>query len=129
MRRLFIFCLAFVLLSLGGCYLRLGDFTLVSTKNLGRTYSPVSQRVSGEDCSHRLLFIPLGSLNPSIEEAADRAVRKATGADMLTNVSVYRDLLDLYIYARTCARVEGDPVNTASAQPQLPPRPAAPTTN
>jgi hypothetical protein len=76
-----------------------------------------------------LLFIPLGSLNPSIEEAADRALRKATSADMLTNVSVYRDLLFLYIYSRTCARVEGDPVSTASAQPQPPPRPAAATTN
>ncbi len=108
--------LALCALLLGGCSMRLGSFTMASTKNLGNQYTALQRDVSGEDCTHLILFIPVsGSLNPSLQEAVDRAVAQVPNGDMMTNVTVYRDILFTEIYTRECVRVDGDVVSTASA--------------
>ena len=68
--------LALVLISLliAGCSIRLGSFTVASTKNLGYTYPLLQRDVTGEDCVQTILFIPLGTLNPNLQDAVDRAV-------------------------------------------------------
>lgn len=66
------------------------------------------------DCVHNLLGIPLGSLVPNIEEATDRALATAPGANALTDAVVYSEPLFLLVYARSCFRVSGDAVKLTS---------------
>jgi hypothetical protein len=101
--------------TLSGCTTRIGAFTFASTKNLGVAYAPLQTRVEGEDCVTIILFIPLGTLNPNIQDAVDRAVEKVPNGDMMTNVTLNEDLLFTLIYNRVCVRVTGDVVNTLAS--------------
>lgn len=105
--------LAVVLLS--GCTTRIGAFTFASTKNLGVAYAPLQTRVEGENCVSIILLIPLGTLNPNIQDAVDDAVQKVPNGDMMTNVTLSEDLLFTLIYNRRCVRVTGDVVNTRAS--------------
>lgn len=100
---------------LSGCTTRIGAFTFASTKNLGVAYAPLQTSVEGEDCVTIILFIPIGTLNPNIQDAVDRAVEKVPNGDMMTNVTVNEDLLFTLIYNRRCVRVTGDVVNTLAS--------------
>lgn len=116
MKGAILFCAA---VWLSGCTTRVGAFTFASTKNLGIAYSPLQTRVEGEDCVQSILFIPMGTLNPNIQDAVDRAVETVPNGDMMTNVTVNEDLLFTLIYNRRCVRVTGDVVSTlASASSQ-----------
>jgi hypothetical protein len=106
--------LAFALLS--GCTTRIGAFTFASTKNLGVAYPPLQTNVEGEDCTTLILFIPLGTLNPNIQDAVDRAVEKVPNGDMMTNVTLNEDLLFTLFYNRVCVRVTGDVVDTKASR-------------
>ncbi len=97
---------------LSGCTTRIGAFTFASTKNLGVAYPPLQTSVGGEDCVDMILFIPIGTLNPNIQDAVDRAVEKVPNGDMMTNVTLTEDMLFTLIYNRVCVRVTGDVVNT-----------------
>ncbi|MBI3767763.1 MAG: hypothetical protein HY271_04610 [Deltaproteobacteria bacterium] len=98
---------------LAGCTVRLGDLTFASTKNLGYTYPPLARSVRGENCAYNILGIPLGTLNPNIQDAVDEAVRKTPNGDMLINASFHNDILIAILYGYNCIRVDGDVVNTA----------------
>jgi hypothetical protein len=100
-------------LMLSACSTRIGDLTLASTKNLGTAYKPIQSRVRGEDCTHMILFIPLGSLQPNLEEAVDRAVGQVPEGDMMTNARIYQDTLFTLLYNRGCIRVDGDVAKSA----------------
>ncbi len=54
-----------------GCTFSLGGFPLASSKNVRFETETLRRGVEGRDCVYMLLFIPLGSLNPNIEEATD----------------------------------------------------------
>jgi hypothetical protein len=101
--------------TLSGCTTRVGSFTFASTKNLGVAYAPLQTRVDGEDCVTLILFIPLGTLNPNVQDAVDRAVEKVPNGDMMTNVTLNEDFLFTLIYNRRCVRVTGDVVNTLAS--------------
>ena len=109
MKRVFLF-LAIAMIS--GCTTRVGAFTFASTKNLGVAYTPLQTGVEGEDCVNIILFIPIGTLNPNIQDAVDRAVEKVPNGDMMINVTLDEDFLFTLIYNRECVRVTGDVVNT-----------------
>ncbi|MGO9268319.1 MAG: hypothetical protein ACLQBA_26105 [Candidatus Binataceae bacterium] len=100
---------------------RVGSLTLASTKNLGYTYAPVEERVSGEDCATNILGIPLGSINPNVQEAVDHAVSQTPNGDMMTNVSIHDDLIFTLLFNQACVKVQGDVVRStntiASAYP------------
>lgn len=96
--------------ALGGCSLRMGDLNAVSAKNIGLNAQTVRSHVEGRDCVHNVLGIPIGSLVPSIEEATDRALASAPGANALTDAVLYQEPLFLLVYARSCFRVTGDAV-------------------
>ncbi len=100
---------------LSGCTTRIGAFTFASTKNLGVAYAPLQTRVEGEDCIDMILFIPIGTLNPNIQDAVDHAVEKVPNGDMMTNVTLTEDMLFTLIYNRVCVRVTGDVVNTRAS--------------
>jgi len=81
----------------------------------GSCYAPLQTRVEGEDCVDMILFIPIGTLNPNIQDAVDRAVEKVPNGDMMTNVTLTEDMLFTLIYNRVCVRVTGDVVNTRAS--------------
>jgi hypothetical protein len=110
-------------LLLAGCYRRLGDFTVISTRSLAGAHAPAGPRVTGEDCTYAIFVVPLGSLNPSIEGATADALRKVPDAYMLANLKVSYDPLITFAYNRFCVRVEGDAVRAPAASPPPPQAP------
>jgi hypothetical protein len=111
MKRLFVLGIAFITaMGLSSCSQRIGDFTLLSTKNaeIGQKYVRVSnqEKVVGIDSKPIIVIIPMGT--PNIKEAVDRALEKY-GAQVLTNVVVYYDYYYIpYIYGEMKYRVEGE---------------------
>lgn len=91
-----------------GCATRLGDLSLVASKSVGLTPEVMQRGVEGEDCVHLLLFLPLGSLNPNLQEAMDNALAKVPEANAMSDLAVYNDTVFTLIYNRTCLRVRGD---------------------
>jgi len=94
---------------------RMGSLTLATTKNIGYTYSSLQQHVIGEDCAENILGIPLGSMNPNVQEAIDKAVSQVPSGDMMTNVTVHDDLFFALLYNQVCVRVDGDVVRSTNS--------------
>lgn len=73
------------------CIYRLGDLTIMSTKNIELSkigmYEKCSERSIGEDKVYLIFFIPIGM--PSIEEACDRAIESAGGTFLTDAVVTY----------------------------------------
>lgn len=92
----------------GGCALNYGDLNLVSPRNVEFSTETLRRGVEGRDCTYSLLFLPLGSLNPNIEEAVDRALAKVADANVLTDVAIYNDAVITLLFNRSCLRVKGD---------------------
>ena len=101
---------------LAGCTQRIGQMTLLSTKNIPNTPKPIQQHVRGEDCIHQILFIPIGSLNPTLDQAIDNALEKVPGGDAMTDLQIHQDNLFLYFYNRICMRVDGTVVSFGPRQ-------------
>jgi hypothetical protein len=100
--------LLFSLVLLGGCSTRLGNFTVLSTKNtdIGKRFVRTDLRVKGEDGRSIVVVIPMGY--PNIQEAVDRALDKV-GGRLMTDAVVYYDYYYIpYIYGEYKYRVEGD---------------------
>ena len=72
----------FVLLPafLSGCSMRIGDFTVGSSRNIGQL-SQKGDAIEGEDCSSNILgFIPIsGPMMPNFKTAVDKALERAKG--------------------------------------------------
>ncbi len=92
-----------------GCTTRLGDFTILSGENVALNPNPERRSVEGRDCAYRLLFlIPLGSLQPNIEEAMDDAFKAVPDGNIMTDVTIYAEPLFMLLATRNCFRVRGD---------------------
>lgn len=102
--------LLFLVLTATGCSFNMGTLTTASTKNISLPHTVIKKAVEGEDCAKSLLFIPLGSLVPNIQEAADKALAKTTDANALTDVVIYSEPLVFLIYNQVCLKVRGDAV-------------------
>ena len=89
--------MALTLVTLGllsGCTTRVGDLTILSTKNVALQPTTTARNVEGRDCTHMLLFLPLGKLNPTLDEALENAMRDGTAADLaFMNRGGVRDIL------------------------------------
>ncbi|MBN2316689.1 MAG: hypothetical protein JXM79_22365 [Sedimentisphaerales bacterium] len=103
--------LLFVLL--GGCKSRLGDFTLITTKNIDlknfNTHEDIeAEQVVGEDLKHIIFIFPTGV--PHIKEAVDNALEKGN-AYMLVDAALYHEGFYFpYIYGYSKYVVKGTPV-------------------
>ena len=99
--------LLFFALVISGCSVRYGDFTLVSTKNIGQ----ISQKgtpVKGKDCAYYLFsFIPLGNAQPNVKTATDRALEKAKGDLIVDGVVSSEFFFFPYVWMYSCFTVEG----------------------
>lgn len=111
-RSLFLFA---TLLILGACTARIGDLTLISTKNIDLNSSRLDaregKRVEGEDCVYWPLgLIPLGL--PNLEEAVDEALEKGNG-NILVDQVTYQKGYYFVIASVSCIQVEGTVLDAA----------------
>ena len=97
---------------LSGCTTRIGDFTVGSSKNLTHQFEVIKKDVVGKDCVQMILFIPLGTLNPTYDGAIDAALEGVPNADAIVDATFYQDVMFTLIYNETCIRVTGDAVRT-----------------
>lgn len=98
-------------LLLAGCTTRLGDFTVVSSKNMdiGKTHQVKGSRVIGIDKKHIVIVIPTGI--PNMKEAVDEAIEKTPGAVGLSDVTIKQCWWYIpYIYGQQWWEVEGNPI-------------------
>ena len=103
-----IIILSIVLLVIG-CTQRLGDFTVMSTRNvdLNANYVKVENNVIGQDKKSIIIIIPTGT--PNIEAAIDQALKSVDGGAVMTDVSLtYKWFYIPYIYGEYIYEVEGD---------------------
>ena len=92
-----------------GCSQRLGDFSIMSTKNvdIGANYVKVEKNVQGKDMKPIYVVFPTGY--PSIESAIDDALKKVNDSVIMTDVVLtYRYFYIPYVYGEYVFEVEGD---------------------
>lgn len=99
------------LLVLDGCSLRLGDFTVLSTKNVDVSGVKQGDRYSGEHCINTVLGFPLGEIN--WKTAMDQALEKGKG-DVMIDAVVTSKYWSVIVYGQTCVIMEGTVSRTAS---------------
>ena len=81
-----------------GCSARVGDLTIVSTRNINLSEKiPLNAnkatRFSGEDCNFFLFnYYPFFNKIPNLEVAVERALRQGNGNLMLDEVTVASDV-------------------------------------
>jgi hypothetical protein len=105
--------------TLFGCYSKVGDFTLVSTRNsnMNNWEKHVAGKVTGKSCTNIFLFIPFTfkDIKEAIEDAIDKSNEKtgsATANEGLLDVNVYSSWWTLLLYTRSCYEVKGIPANS-----------------
>ena len=96
-----------------GCTTRFVDFTTISSKNVdmskGADFIRGKQRVTGEDKSRIIVFIPTG--RPDAKEALDRAIESTPGAvALLDGVISTKWWYIPYVYGEQTILVEGTPL-------------------
>lgn len=110
---------AFAALLCVGCTGRLGDFTLISTKNVDLSDASIDvkagRRVTGEDCRYIALFIPLGA--PSIKEAVDDALENGNGNLLVDEVTFVRSWYLPLVVGENCYIAEGTAVEVIARAP------------
>ena len=104
-----IFC-ATVLLQ-AGCANRLGDFTVLSTRNVDVSGLKPGDRQKGEDCINSILGIPLGE--PNWKNAMDQALEKGKG-DVLVDVVVSVNYWTAIVFGQQCVVIEGTVSRTST---------------
>lgn len=102
-------------LTVSACTERVGDFTLISTKNVDFS-KPASEaagakRVTESDCAPTVLIFPIG--RPDLKEAVDRALEAGRGNLMIDQVTYYRYWYIPPIYGERCIVAEGTVVDVA----------------
>ena len=113
MRRAGILALVSGLLCLSACTTRIGDLTILSTKNIPAEMTVIREGVEGKDCSNViLLLIPVGTLNPTIDGAIDDALDKVPGADALIDVTIKSHAWTMILFTQSCVTVEGTAISS-----------------
>lgn len=107
-----------VVLVISGCTQRIGDLTLVSTKNIDLSNAHMDvregRRVKGEDCAYAILgLIPTGL--PNLEEAVDDALENGHGNVMVDQVTYHHGAYFI-LAASDCIQVEGTVLNVAGGR-------------
>jgi len=89
-----------------GCAMRIGDFTVGSSKNIGMM-SQKGDSVEGEDCSSNILGIPIaGPTMPNFKTAVDKALERAKG-DVVADAVMWESSITTLIFNQHCFKVEG----------------------
>lgn len=98
---------ASILIAFGGCSQRIGDFTLLSTKNveIGGKYKKLDKRFQGEDTKMMLLGIPLGT--PNLKTAVDNCIENGKGY-LITDAVVDYSFFTVILAGQMKYTVTGD---------------------
>jgi hypothetical protein len=90
-----------------GCTQRIGDFTLISTKNvdIGGKYKKVDGRFEGTDAKAEILGIPLGI--PDLKQAVDNCIESGKG-ELISNAVVEFNYWSIILYGQRKYIVKGD---------------------
>ena len=98
-------------ISLSGCGFRLCDFTASTTKNFNVPITVIEKgpRVSGEDCAHNILGIPIGHVWPDVKSATDQALEKG-GANLLLDTVWELEITNYILGGSRCVKVTGTAV-------------------
>lgn len=95
---------------LAGCTQRLGDFTVLSTKNVSIKGNR-GDRVKGQSCMNMVLFIPVGAVD--LKVAVDKAIEGAgPGFDALEDAVLSSRTIFLLFFTQSCMIVEGTSIST-----------------
>jgi len=102
-----------------GCTHNIGDFTVISTKNVDFSVIAGSRRgaqVEGDDIMHVIIFFPTSGA-PNLKTAIDRAIESVPGAIALVDARLrFRSFYIPYIYGQDAFLAEGRAlVNPAQA--------------
>ncbi len=96
-----------------GCTSRMGDFTVVSTRNSNiKNWKRHSQRVEGSSCKWYLFFFMVKDwdLKDAIEDAVDTANRGSkTKNESLLDVKLNNTWFTFILFSRSCIVAEGTP--------------------
>ena len=112
-RRMGVIFILLLTVTLSGCVTRLGDFTLISTKNIdltrGASFKRAQSRARGEDSIAIIIFIPTGI--PNMKTAIDKAIESVPGAVALLDgvLSVRAWYIPLF-FGEQAYVVEGTPL-------------------
>ena len=86
-----------------GCTHNIGDFTVISTKNVDFSVIAGSRRgaqVEGDDIMHVIIFFPTSGA-PNLKTAIDRAIESVPGAIALVDARLrFRSFYIPYIYGQ-----------------------------
>ena len=90
-----------------GCTQRIGDFTLISTKNvdIGGKYKKLDGRFVGEDKRGEIIGIPLGL--PNLKTAVDNCIENGKG-ELVTNAVLDFSYWTAILYGERKYTVTGD---------------------
>jgi hypothetical protein len=110
MQKIVIFAVSALLAT--GCATRIGDFTLVSSKNVdlthGADFKRSAVRVKAEDTVTLILGVPIGL--PNMKTALDHAIEKTPGAVALVDGVITQKRYDFIIFGQLGYEVEGTPL-------------------
>ena len=96
-----------------GCTTRLGDFTVLSTKNVDVSGLKPGDRQTGEDCVNLLFsMIPMGEVN--WKNAMDQALERGKGDVMVDAVLTVKAWAIPYIFGQSCLEFTGTIAQSAS---------------
>jgi len=106
------FGLLFCGVFLSSCSVRVGDFTIWSSKNaeLGGKFVKTG-RFEAKSMTRMILFIPISIAN--LKEAVDKTI-EAGGGDVLTNAVLFETSLPLFVYNEVGYKIEADVWKKAS---------------
>lgn len=90
----------------------MGDLTVASSKNIPTDFSVIAVNVEGEECMTHVLFVPIGTINPTVDGAIDEALEQVPTADALTDVAIYHERWSALLFGRSCVNVNGHAIST-----------------
>lgn len=103
----------FMVMVLPGCTDRLGDFTMISTKNVDLSDAEVNlskgRRATEDDCKPIVIIFPIG--RPDLKEAVDSALEEGQGNLMVDLVVYSRWWYVPPIFGLRCMVAEGTVVD------------------
>ena len=105
-------------LVLAGCTSTSSEM-LASGRNLELNYTPPQLRMTGESCASNYFGIPTSANEPSVQQAVNNAASVSPGSQMMTGMTVHRDVLIALAYNQACVKVDGTGVRQTTGSKYL----------
>jgi hypothetical protein len=97
----------FIASLLSACTHHVADLSLVSTKQVPVRPYVLARGVIEEECTHQVLFVPLGAPHPDLGRLVDRLLTQVQQGNVLTEVTAEESSIFTFFWNRRCLRVRG----------------------